>query len=605
MEEQEMDMELASERVPVPQIQKIAEEAHVETTNKVTSSSRVKPRLRKKALHAAILKQMEFYFSDANLCKDRFLKNLIKENPYIDLNIFTKFNRIRDLTVDTSRIAKALHGSTFLELSDDGTKVKRVSAVTEKENIDECTIYVQNLPPDADHEMLSTIFSLYGKVVYVSVPRYKSNKKIKGFAFVEFETPENAQKCFKAFKKKGCVLPSNTSPNDLLSIITFDNSEKDVTQCTKMLGIESDEQANLTNCINNPDYEEQKADVESNEIHTDGNGKSEEEQKDCKKTRKRKQSLSPTYETNNLQCDDTGIENETSELESQRLSHKKLKSEIQNDGQNKTLLNNEVQTEAIDDLQNNSSTKKVELDGEDIATNEATINVEVEDVNMIDVNDEDTKNQDKKKKRKRKRRSRTEEDTYAAGFQIMTKRDWKVLRNKYLTLQRTKMKQLKQHLRKTRWNQWSNYEKNKPEKEDCDETEKLPKQENATTARYTFTPGVIVKIDMDKPCTDTKSFKVELRGTNGVKYIDIDEGSYQAYVRCDTAETAHALAQKTTQEKQMTILNDEEERMYWNKIEQDREEKLNKKVRVKQRGRDKLLKKAEKELGKHIKFDEV
>ena len=33
--------------------------------------------------------------------------------------------------------------------------------------------------------------------------------------------------------------------------------------------------------------------------------------------------------------------------------------------------------------------------------------------------------------------------------------------------------------------------------------------------------------------------------------------------------------------------------------------KLSKKDRVKHRGRDKLLKKAEKELGKHIKFDEV
>lgn len=40
-------------------------------------------------------------------------------------------------------------------------------------------------------------------------------------------------------------------------------------------------------------------------------------------------------------------------------------------------------------------------------------------------------------------------------------------------------------------------------------------------------------------------------------------------------------------------------------MSKDREDKLGKKVRVKQRGRDKLLKKAEKELGKHIKFDEV
>lgn len=45
--------------------------------------------------------------------------------------------------------------------------------------------------------------------------------------------------------------------------------------------------------------------------------------------------------------------------------------------------------------------------------------------------------------------------------------------------------------------------------------------------------------------------------------------------------------------------------MYWDKILRDREEKLSKTVKIKQRGRNKLLKKAEKELGKHIKFDEV
>ena len=37
----------------------------------------------------------------------------------------------------------------------------------------------------------------------------------------------------------------------------------------------------------------------------------------------------------------------------------------------------------------------------------------------------------------------------------------------------------------------------------------------------------------------------------------------------------------------------------------DRSEKMMKRVKVNQRGRNKLLKKAEKELGKHIKFDEV
>lgn len=53
------------------------------------------------------------------------------------------------------------------------------------------------------------------------------------------------------------------------------------------------------------------------------------------------------------------------------------------------------------------------------------------------------------------------------------------------------------------------------------------------------------------------------------------------------------------------IVKGDEEHAYWEKISADRQDKVENKVRTKQRGRDKLLKKAEKELGKHIKFDEV
>lgn len=122
---------------------------------------------------------------------------------------------------------------------------------------------------------------------------------------------------------------------------------------------------------------------------------------------------------------------------------------------------------------------------------------------------------------------------------------------------------------------------------------------------------------------------MEFRGKTGVKYIDIDESSFQGYIRCDTTENAKLVLQKSNDEKRMTILegnprynrliayeipkecyiicnilSGDEEQVYWDKMLKDRQDKFNKKIKVKQRGRDKLLKKAEKVLGKHIKFDD-
>jgi len=55
-------------------------------------------------------------------------------------------------------------------------------------------MWQEQLPPDAQHDWLREVFSAYGKVAYVSVPKYRATGKIKGFAFVEFDTPEEANK---------------------------------------------------------------------------------------------------------------------------------------------------------------------------------------------------------------------------------------------------------------------------------------------------------------------------------------------------------------------------------------------------------------------------
>lgn len=567
--------------------------SRAKTTNKSSNVSRGKPRFRKKALHAAIRKQMEFYFSDANLNKDRFLSSLIKQDPYIDLSVFIRFNKIRELTTSPEKLAKALQGSTMLALSEDGTKVRRITPIVKKENVDECTIYVQNLPSDTDHETLITVFSQYGKVAYVSVPRYKSNKKIKGFAFVEFETPEEVERCLECFRAKGCVLPSHTSPNDLLSITTFDDAEKDVTQGGKPKQGESDiyEQSN--------DAESQMELGELNE-NIDNENLENEAKDTCQEDESLKPDKSPKKEKNPKKRKHKEIEDN----EGNNSNVEKNPEDVDVSQSKKKKYKHSEDVESAELIETEDSSKPQQVKEEEMENSRATDDkknkrkAHAEPKNVV--NQEDM-SEEKKKKRKRTRRSK---EDINLGLQIMAKKDWKYLRNKYLELQRNKMKQLKQHLKKARWNQWSNYEKNRTEKEESEEKEKVSK-ENVTTRSFSFIPGVIVKVEMNQPCTDPKGFKMELKGNSAIKYIDVEEGSFLAYIRCDTPEAAVSLAQKSDDEKHMTVLQDKEERMYWDKIKQDRADKLGKKVRVKQRGRDKLLKKAEKELGKHIKFDEV
>ena len=60
----------------------------------------------------------------------------------IDLQVFTKCNKLRQLTTDIAVIAKALKRSKILELSSDGLKVHRKIPFEEPRDADHRTVYV-------------------------------------------------------------------------------------------------------------------------------------------------------------------------------------------------------------------------------------------------------------------------------------------------------------------------------------------------------------------------------------------------------------------------------------------------------------------------------
>jgi len=56
-----------------------------------------------------------------------------------------RFNKIRALTTNVQDITDALRNSELLSLGEDGTKVFRTTPIKEKDNIDDCTIYVVSI----------------------------------------------------------------------------------------------------------------------------------------------------------------------------------------------------------------------------------------------------------------------------------------------------------------------------------------------------------------------------------------------------------------------------------------------------------------------------
>uniref|UniRef100_T1INR9 Uncharacterized protein n=1 Tax=Strigamia maritima TaxID=126957 RepID=T1INR9_STRMM len=158
-------------------------------------------RKRKKRLYNTIREQMEFYFSDSNLAKDRYLSHVLKSSPdeFVDIDVFLKFNKIRRLTLKKNEIISAVSSSEMLQVNDEKSKIRRITPVAVRENIDECTVFVENFLSTTDTDWLKSHFSSFGEVTYVSLPKFKSTGQIKGFAFVEFSTPDAAKRACEHF----------------------------------------------------------------------------------------------------------------------------------------------------------------------------------------------------------------------------------------------------------------------------------------------------------------------------------------------------------------------------------------------------------------------
>lgn len=181
---------------------------------------------------AKLRQQLEYYFSDSNFRRDKFLRQKVAEDPdgFVQLSVLLTFNRVKTLTEGTEAkveaLAAAVEDSEELELSGDRTAVRRVKPLPSEDDSDARTLYVKGrFHPDATLDQLIAFFTPYGKVNRVQVRRFTARRPVtgegvaagamesvsgfKGSVFVEFARVEDATS-FLEKAKAGEVI--NTLP---------------------------------------------------------------------------------------------------------------------------------------------------------------------------------------------------------------------------------------------------------------------------------------------------------------------------------------------------------------------------------------------------------
>jgi lupus La protein len=151
-----------------------------------------------------IAERLGFFFSDANLRMDKFLRNIVLNNAetggFVPIETLLKFNTIKTISTDPSDIVAAVEkvDEISLILNDDKTAIARSEAFT-KEMLDgniKCSLRISNLPVDDNRQFknardeISALFQDYGKVVMVRMltnyDKSEGKRVAFGKCFVEF-----------------------------------------------------------------------------------------------------------------------------------------------------------------------------------------------------------------------------------------------------------------------------------------------------------------------------------------------------------------------------------------------------------------------------------
>ncbi|XP_072351979.1 la-related protein 7 [Scyliorhinus torazame] len=569
-------------------------------TARAESSSQKKEKEKKKRSRvnkvlSEIKKQVEFWFGDVNLHKDRFLQEQIQKSRdgYVDISVLTAFNKMKKLTTDVKLIARALRNSDAIELNVEGTKLRRRMALgVQPQDVDDRTVYVELLPRNVSHGWIDRVFSKCGNVVYVSIPRYKTTGDPKGFAFVEFETTSGAQKAIEMLNnppedapRKPGVFPK-TVKSKPVPVLNTSDCNIDTNKC-------ADEKKKKKK--KKPRKSENCTAAEPKSTDSLEKGKGSRVMSDCSET-----------DVPDLCRNKSKGETRKREKSTEETSRRKRKRA----SPGKLEEGSSAKVRKISDREKEKTDS--EKDIKDVSTEDER--------GSGDKKDESLSKSKRKRKKKHKDRHKVEEEVIP--LRVLSKKEWMDLKQEYLKLQKSSMSSLKKTMLQIKQqNDGEVMEVTDKKKQELENDKAKVNDEGAqpslkvNTLGPQFESGVIVKITSTEPLLGRQQIKNALMETSEVMYVDLLEGDTEGHARFKTPADAQTLmrAHRGIQSKynwKLELLSGDSEQRYWQKILVDRQAKLNR-PRDKKRGMEKLIVKAEKiivakmhKAGKHIHFSD-
>merc|ERR1712141_232935 len=162
-------------------------------------------------LQSKIVRQVEHYFGDYNLPRDKFLKETIQSDEgWVSMDVMMKFQRLAGLSEDPQVIMSALKkgGSGLMEVDEEKNKIRRCPTLplpewndARRQELMDNTVYVKGF--EKTNTTLDDLLSFFGKfpnVLNVTKRLYEDRKDperkkhFKGSVFVVFKDRESAQK---------------------------------------------------------------------------------------------------------------------------------------------------------------------------------------------------------------------------------------------------------------------------------------------------------------------------------------------------------------------------------------------------------------------------